>query len=91
MRHIARRSVGARQRVHKLCRAHPFKIGDRALRFAVGNYTIDTSLVVTLAQIKADPAFADMLLVRVSRLSVGPATREQFRRILKLGGTKLRV
>jgi predicted RNA-binding protein with PUA-like domain len=40
---------------------------------------------VTLAAIKADKALASMLLVRQSRLSVSPLTREQFDRILELG------
>ena len=40
---------------------------------------------VTLAQIKADPALADMTLLRIGRLSVQPVTRAEFDRILKLG------
>ena len=40
---------------------------------------------VTLAQIKADPAFAKIELIRQSRLSVSPLTRAEFDRILKLG------
>jgi predicted RNA-binding protein with PUA-like domain len=39
---------------------------------------------VSLDVIKADKALADMKLVRQSRLSVTPVTREQFNRILKL-------
>ena len=41
---------------------------------------------VTLAQLKADPAFADMALVRLSRLSVGPVSPEHWAQICKLGG-----
>jgi predicted RNA-binding protein with PUA-like domain len=41
---------------------------------------------VTLAAIKADPAFADLGLVRMSRLSVVPATPAQWRRLLALAG-----
>jgi predicted RNA-binding protein with PUA-like domain len=41
---------------------------------------------VTLEQIKADRALADIPLVRQSRLSVMPLTREEFARIEKLGG-----
>jgi predicted RNA-binding protein with PUA-like domain len=41
---------------------------------------------VTLATIKADPAFADLGLVRMSRLSVIPATPVQWRRLLALAG-----
>jgi predicted RNA-binding protein with PUA-like domain len=39
---------------------------------------------VTLAEIKADPAFKDFALVRISRLSVMPVTDDQWRRIEKL-------
>jgi len=41
---------------------------------------------VPLAEIKGDPAFADLALVRIGRLSVMPASADQFKRILKLGG-----
>ncbi len=41
---------------------------------------------VTLAAIKADPAFADFLLVRQARLSVMPVSAAQWRRICTLGG-----
>lgn len=44
---------------------------------------------VTLAQIKADPALAEMPLIRQSRLSVMPVRTPEFRRVLKLGGTRL--
>lgn len=44
---------------------------------------------VTLAQIKADPALADIALIKRSRLSVVPVTAAHFARILKLGLTKL--
>lgn len=43
---------------------------------------------VTLAQIKAEPKLKDLLLLRQSRLSVVPLKREEFERIMKLGGTK---
>jgi predicted RNA-binding protein with PUA-like domain len=39
---------------------------------------------VSLAEIKADPAFNDFALVRISRLSVMPVTDEQWERIEKL-------
>lgn len=42
---------------------------------------------VTLAQIKADPALADIPLVRQSRLSVMPLPPEAFQRILELAGS----
>ena len=43
---------------------------------------------VGLDAIKADKELADMKLVRQSRLSVTPVTREQFNRILKLAETE---
>jgi predicted RNA-binding protein with PUA-like domain len=43
---------------------------------------------VTLAAIKADPALADLALVRLSRLSVAPVTPEQWGYICGLGGFK---
>ena len=44
---------------------------------------------VTLTQIKADKPLADFALIKLSRLSVVPATPEQFARVLELGETKL--
>jgi len=41
---------------------------------------------VTLAELKSDPAFQTLGLVRHSRLSVGPVTAEQWKRILRLAG-----
>jgi predicted RNA-binding protein with PUA-like domain len=41
---------------------------------------------ITLAEIKADPAFAAIALLRQSRLSVMPLTPAEFARIAKLGG-----
>jgi predicted RNA-binding protein with PUA-like domain len=46
----------------------------------------DVPKPVTLADIKADPAFADMVLVKYSRLSVQPVTPDQWKRICKMGG-----
>ncbi len=39
---------------------------------------------VTLAAIKADPAFAELGLVRMSRLSVVPVPADQWKRLLSL-------
>jgi predicted RNA-binding protein with PUA-like domain len=39
---------------------------------------------VTLDEIKADPALANMALVRIGRLSVQPVTASEFARILKM-------
>ena len=41
---------------------------------------------VTLAAIKADPAFADLGLVRMSRLSVIPVPAAQWKRLLGMAG-----
>jgi predicted RNA-binding protein with PUA-like domain len=42
---------------------------------------------VTLAEIKADPAFKDFALVRISRLSVMPVSDAEWKRIEQLAGT----
>ena len=39
---------------------------------------------VTLAEIKANPKLAEMKLVKLSRLSVSPATKEEFEEILEM-------
>ena len=44
---------------------------------------------VTLAQCKADKKLAAFGLVKKSRISVVPATPEEFARVLELGKTKL--
>jgi predicted RNA-binding protein with PUA-like domain len=44
---------------------------------------------VTLATIKADAKLKDFALIRRSRLSVVPATKAEFERVLELGKTKL--
>ena len=41
---------------------------------------------VTLAALKADPAFAELALIRQSRLSVMAITPEHWRAICALGG-----
>ncbi len=43
---------------------------------------------VTLVEIKADPALAELALVRQSRLSVMPVSKPHWDRICKLGGWK---
>ena len=43
---------------------------------------------VTLVAIKADPAFADLALVRQSRLSVLPVSKAHWDRICRMGGWK---
>jgi predicted RNA-binding protein with PUA-like domain len=41
---------------------------------------------VTLAEIKANPKLKDMVLARVSRLSVQPVTEAEWRKICAMGG-----
>ena len=43
---------------------------------------------VTLAQVKADPVFADLALVRMSRLSVVPVPEPLWRRLLAMAGAR---
>lgn len=43
---------------------------------------------VTLAAIKAEPALADMQLVRLSRLSVSAVTDAEYKKVLSMGGVK---
>ena len=43
---------------------------------------------VTLETVKADKVLKEMLLLRQTRLSVTPVTREQFERVLKLGKSR---
>lgn len=44
---------------------------------------------VTLAQLRADPAFEGLLLLTRSRLSVTPLSAEHFQRISELGGVRV--
>jgi predicted RNA-binding protein with PUA-like domain len=41
---------------------------------------------VTLAEMKAEPALADLAMIRQGRLSVSPVTDEQWKTILKMAG-----
>jgi predicted RNA-binding protein with PUA-like domain len=41
---------------------------------------------VTLADIKAEKSLSEMQLVRLSRLSVGAVTPEEYKQVLKMGG-----
>jgi len=43
---------------------------------------------VTLAAIKAEPEFADLALVRMSRLSVSPVNEAHWAKLCKMGGWK---
>src|SRR6266566_3872105 len=70
--------------------------GDQVLVYHTGdeNAVVDLKArerlprAVPLAEIKGDRAFADLALVRIGRLSVMPASADQFQRLLKLGGAK---
>ena len=44
---------------------------------------------VTLAQIKAEPSLSDLALVRQSRLSVLPVSKDEWRKICQMGKTKM--
>lgn len=44
---------------------------------------------VTLAQVKANDTLANMALVKLSRLSVGPVQEFEFEEIMKMAATKL--
>lgn len=48
----------------------------------------DVPVPVTLAQVKADPKLAGMVLAREPRLSVQPVTEAEWKHVLKLGGMK---
>jgi predicted RNA-binding protein with PUA-like domain len=45
---------------------------------------------ITLKTIKSDPVLKNMALVRNTRLSVVPVTKEQFQTIVKLSQSKIR-
>ena len=46
---------------------------------------------VTLGEIKADPAFRDFALVRISRLSVMPVTDEEWGRIVEISDRRSKI
>lgn len=48
----------------------------------------DVPKPVTLAEAKATPALAKMVLVRFSRLSVQPVTDEEWKRVCSMGGVR---
>jgi predicted RNA-binding protein with PUA-like domain len=62
------------------------KRGDPKL--AVVDVEVDHRLpkTVSLATIKADPAFADLAIVRQPRLSVIPVPEAQWKKLLAMGG-----
>ncbi len=50
-----------------------------------------TPNLVSLEQLKADPALADMVVTQRSRLSVQPVEKHHFVHVLRLAGAKTRV
>ena len=50
-----------------------------------------TPNLVSLADLKADPALADMVVTQKSRLSVQPVGKEHFKHVLALAGAKTKV
>jgi predicted RNA-binding protein with PUA-like domain len=48
----------------------------------------DMPTPVTLADVKAEPALSEMVLVKNSRLSVQPVTAEEWKLVCKMGGLK---
>ena len=61
---------------------------DESAKFVCVDIKADMPLTipVTLAAIKADPRFAEMALLKYSRLSVQPVTDAEWKMIRKLGG-----
>ncbi len=76
----------------KLLRPVVTQLGERATLHLVegGDHSAAGRLprAVPLAEIKKDRAFADLGLVRMGRLSVMPASAEQFQRLVKMAGLK---
>ena len=50
---------------------------------------MELAVPVTLQAVREEPSLAEMVLVKKSRLSVQPVTKDQFERVLKMGKTKL--
>ncbi|HEX2558726.1 EVE domain-containing protein [Phenylobacterium sp.] len=61
---------------------------DEAGRFVAVELAAERALKrpVTLAQLKAEPALANLAILRQSRLSVAPVSDEDWRRILDMAG-----
>ena len=62
--------------------------GDPAGRFVAVELAASRALprAVTLAELKANPALAQMAMLRQSRLSVSPVTAEEWAEILRMAG-----
>jgi len=76
--------------IAKVVREHFVDPSDPAGRFAAVEFAPVRALPnpVTLAQIKATPALADMVMLRLFRLSVTPITPQQWSTILEMAGDK---
>jgi predicted RNA-binding protein with PUA-like domain len=64
------------------------KAGDPKLAVVDVEYDRPLARPVPLAEIKADPTFAELALVRHGRLSVVEVSAEHWKRLLKLAGGK---
>jgi len=71
--------------VVKLCYPDPT---DKSGRFGMVDFAAVEPLArpVTLAEIKAEPALAEMVLVKNSRLSVQPVSEAEWRRVREMAG-----
>ena len=75
--------------VEVIAEAHPDSTADDPKWECVDLKAVEAlPRAVGLAEIKADPRFAEMVLVRNSRLSVQPVTAEEWDAVLALAGAK---
>ncbi|MDB5500134.1 MAG: hypothetical protein JWR89_36 [Tardiphaga sp.] len=74
--------------IAEIIREHYPDPTDESAKFVCVDIKADKPLKtpVTLAAIKADPRFAEMALLKYSRLSVQPVTDAEWKLICKLGG-----
>ncbi len=74
--------------IAEIIREHYPDPTDESAKFVCVDIKADKPLKtpVTLAAIKADPRFAEMALLKYSRLSVQPVTDGEWKLICKLGG-----
>ena len=73
--------------VRVIAEAHPDHTDDTGTWMCVDiEAVVPFETPVTLAEVKATPALAEMALVKSSRLSVQPVERDAFARICRMGG-----
>ena len=84
----ARKEIVGLARVRSAPYQHPKK---KDPKLTVVDVEVDRRLArtVSLAEIKADPAFADLGLVRTPRLSVMPVPEPQWKKLLAMAGSVL--